>query len=163
MHQVWHCSSFLNFLDYSHPILGLQVQFTSLTDDISYLREENTLLSRHFRNMSAALDNATATINKLQHQVSILEHHIPNPVPTSTSPHSGNCRSYHLDNDLLKGVRKHLQQGDKSPLSVLPNVRGLDGVVSQTNIDCGPDEGVSYSRASIRLMGQSRRYQIRNS
>ena len=73
--EVWHCESFIDFVDCRDPFLGLQVQCTGLTDDVTELRVENAALGRQFCLLHQSLEDATRAITTLQRQMSELEPH----------------------------------------------------------------------------------------
>lgn len=75
--DVWKCSRFIDFMDCRHPVLGLQVQCTSLTDEVALYRVENKDLSEKLSTMHDMLNSVTLAMTDLQHKVAALEQHKP--------------------------------------------------------------------------------------
>lgn len=94
--EVWNCACFIEFLDLSHPFLGIHLQMTRMSEEVGRLGDENKYLLQQLQCTRSALSTSNKVIAELLHRVETLEDvvrgSLPCPcntqqlaVPTSTS------------------------------------------------------------------------------
>ena len=73
LREAWSCPRFVEFLDDSHPFLGLQIQVVKLTNDVKQLRHHNSMLHSQLQEATAALSLSSHTIASLDGRLRALE------------------------------------------------------------------------------------------
>jgi hypothetical protein len=79
--EVWNCACFIEFLDLSHPFLGIHLQMTRVTEEVGRLGEENKYLLQQLGYTHAALLNSNKIVTELLHRVETLEQVIRESLP----------------------------------------------------------------------------------
>jgi hypothetical protein len=79
--EVWNCSCFTEFLDISHPFLGIHLQMTRLTDEVSRLGDENKYLVEQLGYTRTALSNSNQMMTALLHRVETMEEVLRESLP----------------------------------------------------------------------------------
>lgn len=79
--EVWNCACFIEFLDLSHPFLGIHLQMTRISEEVGRLGEENKYLLQQLGYTRAALSNSNEVVTELLHRVETLEQVIRESLP----------------------------------------------------------------------------------
>lgn len=72
--EAWSCPRFVEFLDDSHPFLGIQIQVAKLTDEIHCLRYYNSMITSQLQEATAALVSSNISLASLDARLKVVEH-----------------------------------------------------------------------------------------
>lgn len=88
--EVWNCACFTEFLDLSHPFLGIHLQMSRMTEEVGRLGDENKFLLQQLQYTRSALSNSNKIVTDLLHRVETLEdvirESLPCPCHSTSSP-----------------------------------------------------------------------------
>jgi hypothetical protein len=104
--EVWNCSCFTEFLDISHPFLGIHLQMTRLTDEVGRLGDENKYLVEQLGYTRAALSTSNKMMVELLRRVDTMEEVLRESLPCP-------CKSESLRDPL--GSSHNLEIAQPSP------------------------------------------------
>jgi hypothetical protein len=86
--EVWNSACFIEFLDLSHPFLGIHLQMTRVTEEVGRLGEENKSLIQQLSYTRAALSNSNQIVTDLLLRLETLEEVIRESLPCPCHPRS---------------------------------------------------------------------------
>jgi hypothetical protein len=144
LREAWSCPRFVEFLDDSHPFLGIQIQVAKLTDEVHYLRYCNSMLSSQLLEATSSLASSNIAIANLDARLKAVEisgDKIPSPnrsAPGSSSnmfsaPSSANKFSGVIGSDFSSPP---ISSSEKSPLLFdIPRVQQQSSVSGNRFLD----------------------------